>query len=133
MSLETVEHVRDPSALFANFAKLLNPGGTLVASVPVTPSVDVNPFHLHDFTPASFRKLAAVEGLVEIDRFAQVQPFSPWKIVSGSEARLADMRRNIPAYYLSRPRALLKRLTSLVADGFCNKYLTVAWTKPARP
>jgi len=133
VSLETVEHVPDPSALLSNFARLLRPGGSLVASVPVTPSVDVNPFHLHDFTEASFRKLAAAVGLVEIDCFSQTQPFSLWKIIAGSEARLADMRQNIPLYYLSRPGAFMKRLKSLMTDGFCNKYLTIAWIKPLSP
>lgn len=130
VSLETVEHVPDPAALFANFVRLLKPGGTLVASVPVTPSVDVNPYHLHDFTESSFRKLAARTGLLEIDCFAQRQPFSAWNIVTGNEARLADMRQNIPLYYLRKPAALLKRLRSLATDGFCNKYLTIAWEKP---
>jgi SAM-dependent methyltransferase len=130
VSLETVEHVPDPAALFANFARLLRPGGTFIASVPVTPSVDVNPYHMHDFTRASFRRLGASVGLVEVDSFFQRQPFSPWKIASGQEARLADMRQNIPLYYAGHPVALLKRLQSVVVDGFCNKYLTVAWTKP---
>jgi SAM-dependent methyltransferase len=130
VSLETVEHVPDPSALFANFARLLKTGGTLVASVPVTPSVDVNPYHLHDFTEASFRHLGGTVGLVEIEHLRQKQPFSPWKIASGNEARLADMRQNMPRYYLEHPGALLKRLRSVAVDGFCNKYLTIAWTKP---
>ena len=131
VSLETVEHVPDPAALLANFVRLLNPGGTLIASVPVTPSVDVNPYHLHDFTERSFRALGASLGLVEIDSLAQRQPFDPWKIASGKEARLDDMRKGMPLYYAQHPRALTKRLWSTVRDGFCNKYLTIAWTKGA--
>ena len=121
----------DPAALLANFVRLLNPGGTLIASVPVTPSVDVNPYHLHDFTERSFRALGASLGLVEIDSLAQRQPFDPWKIASGKEARLDDMRKGMPLYYAQHPRALTKRLWSTVRDGFCNKYLTIAWTKGA--
>jgi len=98
--------------------------------VPVTPSVDVNPYHLHDFTQASFRRLGAAQGLHETDSLFQKQPFSAWKIVAGGEARLSDMRQNLPAYYLAHPGALARRLTSVVVDGFCNKYLTIAWRKP---
>jgi 2-polyprenyl-3-methyl-5-hydroxy-6-metoxy-1,4-benzoquinol methylase len=131
VSLETVEHVAEPAALLGNFARLLRPGGTLVASVPVTPSVDVNPYHLHDFTERSFRALGAALGLTELDALAQRQPFSVWKIASGQEARLEDMRQNLPGYYLNHPGALSRRLWATLTHGFCNKYLTVAWRKPA--
>lgn len=131
VTLETVEHVTEPSALLRNFVRLLAPGGTLVASVPVTPSVDVNPYHLHDFTEQSLRKLGAALGLTEVDAFAQRQPFSPWKIASGQEARLDDMRKNLASYYLMHPSAFSKRLSSTLRHGFCNKYLTIAWVKPA--
>lgn len=131
VSLETIEHVPDPQTLVGNFADLLRPGGKLVASVPVTPSVDVNPYHLHDFTARSFRALGASFGLVEIDNLPQVQKFSALKIISGNEARLDDMRKNMAHYYLTHPGALLKRAKSTVFDGFCNKYLTVVWTKSA--
>lgn len=130
VSLETVEHVPEPSALLGNFVRLLRPGGTLIASVPVTPSVDVNPYHLHDFTERSFRALGAALGLVEVDAFTQRQPFSPWKIASGQEARLDDMRKSLPVYYLTHPGALYRRLWSSLQHGFCNKYLTIAWVKP---
>ncbi|MEH6702146.1 class I SAM-dependent methyltransferase [Parasphingorhabdus sp.] len=129
VSLETVEHVPDPTALLTNFSRLLRPGGKLIASVPVTPSVDVNPYHLHDFTKASFRKLGMELGLKEIDAMDQVQPFSPFKIVSGNEARLDDMRKNLIGYYISHPTAAFSRIKSTLIDGFCNKYLTVVWEK----
>ena len=131
VSLETVEHVTEPSILLGNFVRLLSPGGTLIASVPVTPSVDVNPYHLHDFTERSFRALGAALGLVELDAFAQRQPFSPWTIARGQEARLDDMRKNLLSYYLTHPNAVSKRLWSTLRHGFCNKYLTIAWVKAA--
>ena len=131
VSLETVEHVAEPARLLANFADLLRPGGTLVASVPVTPSVDVNPYHLHDFTARRFRALGASLGLKEADAFEQTQPFDPVRIASGREVRLADMRQNLPGYYLRNPKRLLTRAASTILDGFNNKYLTVAWRKPS--
>jgi SAM-dependent methyltransferase len=131
VSLETIEHVREPQALLGNFVRLLKPGGKLIASVPTTPSVDVNPYHLHDFTEKSFRALGAGLGLVEVDAFAQEQPFDPWKIATGREARLDDMRKGIASYYLRHPEALTKRVWSTLVDGFRNKYLTVVWEKRA--
>ena len=56
VSLETFEHIRDPDALLARLGGLLLPGGVIIASVPTTPSVDVNPYHLGDFTERSFSR-----------------------------------------------------------------------------
>ena len=131
VSLETIEHVPDPVAILTNFERLLRPGGILIGSVPVTPSVDVNPFHLHDFTIASFRKMGKDLGLEELDMLKQNQPFDPFKIVTGKEARLDDMRQNMVQYYLQNPASFLKRCKSTLFDGFNNKYLTMVWKKPA--
>lgn len=129
VSLETIEHVPDPEALIDNFARLLRPGGTLVASVPVTPSVDVNPYHLHDFTPSSYRRMFQKRGFTEIESLKQRQPYQPLKMLAGKETRLSDMRTNLLGYYARHPAAAVARLRSTVVDGFCNKYLTSAWTR----
>src|SRR5262245_7458899 len=54
VSVETLEHVPDPICLIHHLVGLVRPGGVLIASVPTTPSMDVNPYHLHDFTESSF-------------------------------------------------------------------------------
>ncbi len=127
VSLETVEHLPDPRAFFGRLVQLLRPGGVLVASVPTTPSVDVNPHHRHDFSEASFQALAAAHSLIELACLRQVQPFRPGRILRGAETRLADMRPNLLAYYAGHPGALARRLWATVRYGFENRYLTVAW------
>lgn len=129
VSFETIEHVPDPEALIDNFTRLLKPGGTLIASVPVTPSVDVNPYHLHDFTPSSFRRMFERRGFREIDCTLQRQPYQPLKMLAGQETRLSDMRQNLVGYYATHPMAALKRAYSTAVDGFCNKYLACAWRR----
>jgi 2-polyprenyl-3-methyl-5-hydroxy-6-metoxy-1,4-benzoquinol methylase len=129
VSLETIEHVPDPKKLIANFVRMLAPGGRIIASVPVTPSVDVNPYHLHDFTAGSFRRMFLDHGLQEIAAFPQRQPYSPLRMVAGREKRLKDMRSGLVGYYASHPGAAAKRLYSTLVDGFCNKYLTCVFTK----
>lgn len=133
VSIETIEHLPDPVGFVARLATLLRPGGTLVASVPVTPSVDANPFHLHDFTERSFRRLFLHHGLVEIDCLGQDQPYRPGAVLARSEVRMQQVRRNLPAYYLRRPDALARRIWSTLRFGFKNKYLTVVWrcSKPS--
>jgi len=56
VSIETIEHLPDPEGFVERLVGLLRPGGHLVGSVPITPSVDANPHHLHDFTDRSFRQ-----------------------------------------------------------------------------
>jgi hypothetical protein len=99
----------------------------LVGSVPTTPSVDANPHHLHDFSERSFRRLFAGFGLVELDALVQDQPFRLGSVLRRSEARLADVRENLPAWYLAHPSAFLRRIAATLRFGFRNRYLTLAW------
>lgn len=132
VSLETVEHVPDPAGLLAHLMSLLRPGGVLVASVPTTPSVDLNPHHLHDFTAASFRALLRAQGAVELDQLAQIQPVDIWALLRRRERRMGDLRRNLPSYYLAHPGSLLRRIWAIVTCGFANHYLTIASQGPPR-
>lgn len=127
VSIETIEHLPDPRGFVDGVVELLRPGGVLVASVPTTPSVDANPHHLHDFTERSFRGLFTRHGLVEVDALVQDQPFGLAAVLRRSEARLADVRPNLMAWYLAHPGALLRRIAATLRYGFKNRYLTVAW------
>jgi len=69
VSVETLEHVPEPAILIKHLSELLRDRGIFIASVPTTPSVDVNPYHLHDFTERSFRKMVTMYGLNTFLRF----------------------------------------------------------------
>jgi 2-polyprenyl-3-methyl-5-hydroxy-6-metoxy-1,4-benzoquinol methylase len=129
VSLETLEHLPHPTKLVKNLAGMLKPGGVMICSVPVTPSVDANPHHLHDFTPRSFRRMFAGLGLQCVCELPQVQSYSVGKVVTRTEKRMQDMRTNLLGYYLRHPTAAVKRAVSVVVDGFNNKYLTLAWQR----
>jgi SAM-dependent methyltransferase len=131
VSLETIEHVESPERLVAKLVSLLRPGGRLVASVPTTPSVDLNPHHRHDFTAASFRALGARHGLVERDAFVQVQRLAIGSAWRGRRFTSAKLRPNLPGYYAAHPSALARRIATTLRHGLANHYLTVAWDKPA--
>jgi SAM-dependent methyltransferase len=130
VSIETIEHLPDPEGFVELLGGLLRPGGHLVGSVPITPSVDANPHHLHDFTDRSFRRLVGRNGLEVLDTLVQDQPFGLRAVLTRSEARLEGMRRNLPVWYLRHPGALLRRVGSTLRHGFVNRYLTVAWRLP---
>jgi SAM-dependent methyltransferase len=131
VSLETIEHLSDPAGFLAHAVSLLKPGGCFVASAPTTPSMDVNPHHRHDFSERSFRGAVAIHGLAEVDCLCQVQEVPLLAVLGRREARMSDVRRNLPAYYARHPRALLRRIATTLRHGFANHYLTIAWRKPA--
>jgi hypothetical protein len=91
----------------------------------------VNPHHLHDFTERSFRAAVSARGLREIDCLRQVQRVPLGAVLRRTEARMSDVRPNLPAWYLRHPRALLRRLVATLRRGFANHYVTIAWRKPA--
>ncbi len=129
VSIETLEHVPDPIGLIKQLVELLRPRGVFIASVPITPSVDANPYHLHDFTERSFQRMVTVHGLKELACLRQVQPYPLVKTLKREESRMKDMRQHLILYYINHPWALVKRLRSTLRYGFTNRYLTIVWQK----
>jgi SAM-dependent methyltransferase len=129
VSLETIEHVDQPDRFFKQLVSWLAPGGRLLASVPVTPSVDANPHHKTNFSPKSFRRMGDAHGLRYVTSLEQRQPYSALDIALRREVRAQGMRRNVPLFYLQHPSHLVLRVWSIMRDGFANKYLTVVWER----
>lgn len=127
VSLETIEHLPRPRQLIANCTELLAAGGQIIASVPITPTLDGNPHHLHDFTTRSFFKLFSPHGLRPGERFEQVQWWQFKGLFSRSpikQHRSGGVGNAVLAYYRKHPLYLLQRLGSILRHGFSNRYLT---------
>lgn len=129
VSLETIEHLTDPVKFVNLFSSYLKKGGRFVASVPITPSMDANPYHLHDFTIASFKILFVNAGLKEIGTHIQDQKFNPFKLFNKKESRTATIRKNLAGFYFKNPGKFFLRISSLLKYGFKNKYLLVVFEK----
>jgi SAM-dependent methyltransferase len=129
VSLETIEHVDNPRAVFAHLVSLLAPKGRLIASVPITPSVDANPHHKTNFSVRTFRLLASGFPLNYLDSLTQAQPFNPVAIGLRKETRAGNLRQNLPWFYLQNPSHLALRIWSTLRDGFVNKYITIVWER----
>jgi len=124
-----VEHVPDPGALFDRLVSLLRPGGVLVSSVPTTPSVDLNPHHVTDFSEREFRDMGGAHGLRVVGELLQVQSHNPLELMGGQRFDRTNLRRNLVAYYLRHPDAAWKRLVATLRFGFASHYLTLAWQR----
>ncbi|MEO8479392.1 MAG: class I SAM-dependent methyltransferase [Gemmatimonadota bacterium] len=129
VSLETIEHVTDPAGFVAHLATLVRPGGLLIGSVPVTPSMDGNPHHRTDFSVHSFRALGTRIGLVEVDELTQHQPFGAVGVLTGSEVRAVRSGGELLRWYLRHPGSLSRRMLSTVRHGFVNIYRTQVWQR----
>ncbi len=129
VSLETMEHLPDPEAFVKHICSFQNTGGRFIASVPVTPSMDANPYHLQDFTQKSFIALMERQGYRLINSMLQVQPYSFFKIAGKKEARSKDLRSGLLRYYWQHPDKFFLRLRSVLVDGFTNKYFVGVFEK----
>ncbi len=132
VSLETIEHLPDPEGLIANMVSLLSERGRIIASVPVTPTCDGNPHHLHDFTRKEFLQLFSPYHFFPAEQFQQVQRWKFSGIFSKKqsvEVRSQGVGTNVLKYYRSKPAALWSRLHSIVTNGFANTYLTALFDR----
>lgn len=130
VSLETIEHLPDPGGFVKRISSQLVSGGRIIASAPITPSMDGNIYHLHDFSKKSFKQLFTSCNLREIDSFVQKQNFNPLHVLGKKAQRSEEVRKNLFGYYLKKPGKLWSRIKSIFKDGFNNKYLVVVFEKP---
>ena len=129
VSLETLEHLQDPGGFVSKMSNQLEKGGRFIASVPITPSMDANPYHLNDFTRNSIIKIFSDAGLTMIDSFVQKQSYKLFAVLNKKEKRAQDLRKGMMGYYLKHPSKFFLRLRSLFTDGFNNKYLVAVFEK----
>jgi 2-polyprenyl-3-methyl-5-hydroxy-6-metoxy-1,4-benzoquinol methylase len=127
VSLETIEHLPHPRQLISNYARLLASGGQVIASVPITPTLDGNPHHLHDFSKTAFFALFKPHNLRPTQHFEQIQWWQFKGLFSKNKTkqfRSAGVGNAVLQYYGKHPLYLLRRLLSMLRYGFSNRYLT---------
>lgn len=129
ISLETIEHLPDPAKFIRHCSNQLKTGGYFIASAPVVPTKDANPYHLHDFTKRSFRKIFTEAGFAERNSMTQIQRYSRKELRGNNEGRSKEIRKGLAGYYLKNPGKFFLRLFSLLKDGFTIKYLIVVFEK----
>jgi 2-polyprenyl-3-methyl-5-hydroxy-6-metoxy-1,4-benzoquinol methylase len=130
VTLETIEHINNPLKGVQHLLNLLRPGGRLIISAPVTPSMDGNPFHLSDFSNRSFKNFFKHPSFKIVEELKQIQPYTLKEVLGSKKMnRLKTKERSLLQFYYQHPGKFFKRLQSLLVDGFNNKYLTIAVEK----
>ncbi len=129
VSIETIEHIADPDHFLKTILKGLHINGIFIASVPVTPSTDANPYHLHDFTSKKLKNFLKNHDLTIIEKIQQCQVFNPHKIKKNMQSSGRELRKNLSFYYMKNPKKFVQRILSTLRFGFVNLYDVVAAKK----
>lgn len=129
ISLETIEHLEHPEKFILHCSAQLKKGGHFIASAPIVPTKDANPYHLHDFTKSSFKKLFTEAGFTEKFSMIQVQHYKRKELRGKKEGRSKEIRTGLTGYYLKNPGKFFLRLFSLIKDGFTIKYMVAVFEK----
>lgn len=118
---DVLEHLRSPSATIAKFRQMLAPGGLLLLALPSTmnlPSIraglglysllgrqrkmDILPYHLFEFTPATIYKLLAKHGFVVEDLVNSVKKPSQIRLGGNKLEMAGKLVGQYPTYYLNK-------------------------------
>lgn len=118
---DVLEHLRSPSATLAKFHRILSPGGLLVLALPSVlnlPSVrlgfaaygalgkerkmDIPPYHLFEFTPATIRKMLEKNGFEVVDLLNPVKPPKHIRLGGSLIEKMSKLAGQYPTYYLNK-------------------------------
>jgi 2-polyprenyl-3-methyl-5-hydroxy-6-metoxy-1,4-benzoquinol methylase len=113
VSLETIEHLPCPQQLLANYARLLADGGKVIASVPITPTLDGNPTTCMISANAAFMRCSASRGL--------------------APASTSNRFRGGSSMAYSRNRSISKNSSVAKGRQCCAAVLTQAPAVPVQP
>ena len=118
---DVLEHLRSPAATLAKFHRILAPGGLLVLALPSVlnlPSVrlgfavygllgrqrkmDIPPYHLFEFTPATISKLLRKQGFEVVELLNPVKPPKNIRLGGSVVEKASKLAAQYPTYYLNK-------------------------------
>jgi SAM-dependent methyltransferase len=118
---DVLEHLLSPAATLAKFHRILAPGGLLVLALPATlnlPTVrlgfaaygllgkqrkmDIPPYHLYEFTPATIRKMLEKQGFEVVDLRNPVKPPTHIRLGGSVVEKVGKLAGQYPTYYLNK-------------------------------
>jgi cyclopropane fatty-acyl-phospholipid synthase-like methyltransferase len=127
VSLETIEHLPNPSDFIRFCYETMPSGGTLIISAPISYTTDLNTFHISDFTESSFRKLIESKGFRPLD----IQLHQKQKMLEKENTSKLSLWEYLLLLksYLIKPNNIVKRIKDFMQNGWNIKYITVVYKK----
>jgi SAM-dependent methyltransferase len=119
LSVSVLEHTPDPQHLFAEMARVLIPGGTMIQLVPFSFRLHEEPHDYYRFTPHSLRHLCGLYGLEVINIGAHG---SLWSV-------LCQKLMTYLVFDVSRMRAVAQSMGKLGFEAPHSQRVRV-WTLP---
>ena len=118
---DVLEHLRSPSDTLAKFHRILGPGGLLVLALPSVlnlPTVrlgfaaygllgkerkmDIPPYHLFEFTPATITKMLGKAGFEVLELLNPVKPPKHIRLGGSLVEKVSKLAGQYPTYYLNK-------------------------------
>ena len=118
---DVLEHLLSPSAVLAKFSRILAPGGLLVLALPSVlnlPMVrlgfaayrllgkerkmDLPPYHLYEFTPATITALLQKAGFDVVELLNPVKPPQHIRLGGSVVEKVGKLAGQYPTYYLNK-------------------------------
>ncbi len=118
---DVLEHLLSPAATLAKFHRILEPGGLLVLALPAVlnlPAVrlgfaaygllgkerrmDIPPYHLYEFTPATITKLLNAQGFELVELRNPVKPPRHIRLGGSLMEKAAKLAGQYPTYWLNK-------------------------------
>lgn len=118
---DVLEHLLSPSATLAKFHRILGPGGLLVLALPSVlnlPTVrlgfaaygalgkerkmDLPPYHLFEFTPATITKMLQKQGFEVVELLNPVKPPKHIRLGGSVMEKVGKLAGQYPTYYLNK-------------------------------
>ena len=127
VSLETIEHLENPSNFIAFCHTVLKKGGLLILSAPVSYTTDLNKFHLSDFT------IQSLQDLIKQRHFActnEIMHQSQKMFNKENTSKLSTKEYlQLLLAYISNPSTIVKRIKDILKNGLHIKYVVLVYEK----
>ncbi|NLF02269.1 MAG: class I SAM-dependent methyltransferase [Anaerolineales bacterium] len=81
VSLETIEHLRDPLGFVERVWKRLPPGGIFALSTPITATLAEDPWHRHEWSEDEARRMVESVGFTTVDELRTLRSNSPRELI----------------------------------------------------